>query len=68
MEKARLLANESCRKKLSKTYIITFPDGHQETITNLKQFCFENNLNQGNMCSVASGKLEQHKGFRCSKL
>ena len=71
IEKQKLLArakmgSETSRKKLSKTYIITFPDGHQETITNLKDFCRKHNLNQGNMCSCASGRLKQHKGFKVS--
>ena len=49
--------------KSSKKYIITFPDGHEEKIVGLKAFCKKHNLNQGNMCSVANGKLKSYKGF-----
>ncbi len=50
----------------SKTYSVTFPDGHTENVHNMAQFCRKHNLHPGNMCSVAKGKLMQYKGFVCS--
>lgn len=55
-------------KSLSKKWLITFPDGHQETIINLKEFCTNNNLDQGNMVSVSKGRCKQHKRFVVSLL
>ncbi len=51
----------------SKKWIITFPDGHEEIIIGLVQFCEEYGLLPGNMCAVARGLngRKQHKGFKC---
>lgn len=61
--------NESTKLKLqeknSKTYIVTFPDLHTETIKNMKKFCENNNLIATAMSKVAMGKATQHKGFSC---
>lgn len=58
---------EALIKKVSKDYVITFPDGHEELITNLSEFCRSNNLNKGNMCSVAHGRRAHYKGYKCRK-
>jgi len=44
----------------AKSYIITFPDGHEENIIGLNQFCREYNLQPSSM--TCRGKS---KGFRC---
>jgi group I intron endonuclease len=49
----------------SKKYIITFPDGHEEVIIGLNQFCKDNKLRASNMCNVAKGRAKSHKGFKC---
>jgi len=49
-------------EKLSKTWSITTPGGDVLIIKNLRQFCKENNLDQGNMCRGG------HKGWKCHKL
>lgn len=49
----------------SKSYTIVYPDGRLEEIKNLTKFCREQNLDQGNMSSVANGKSLQHKGYKC---
>lgn len=49
----------------SKKYIITFPNGEEKLIKCLNEFCKENNLNTSHMSSCATGKLKQHKGFKC---
>lgn len=47
---------------LAKTWQVTSPEGVVTTIINLRQFCKDNNLDQGNM---SRGK---HKGWKCVKL
>ena len=54
--------------KMSKTYEITFPDGHKEIITNMRKFCRENNLNNSAMIQISLGKLNHHKQFKAEKL
>jgi hypothetical protein len=54
--------------KNSKTYIITFPDDHEEIIIGLNKFCKENNLDSDTITKVAkigTGRYKQHKGFKC---
>jgi hypothetical protein len=49
----------------SKVYIITFPNGGEEIIKGLAEFCRNNKLNVCHMSSIATNKLKQHKGFKC---
>lgn len=55
-------------KALSKEWTITTPDGVKICISNLQEFCRDNNLDQGNMVKVSQGKLKQHKGYVCSRV
>ena len=48
------------------TYLVTHPDGTEEVVTNIAQFCRENNLSRACVCNVAKGRQEQHRGFRFS--
>lgn len=44
-------------KRNAKTYIVEFPDGHEETITNLDRFAKEHNINAGNLhASITNGR------------
>lgn len=52
-------------EKMSLTYIITNPFGDIFHITNLRQFCITNNLNNGAMCRVAKGQLNHYKKWKC---
>jgi len=47
---------------------ITKPDGSKETITNLKQYCRERNMNHSGMLQVISGRLKSYKGHLCKRL
>lgn len=49
-------------------YIATSPDGIEYRIKNLRQFCSENELSDGSMGQVISGKRKHHKGWKCRKL
>lgn len=44
------------------------PSGNQYIISNMQEFCRENNLNSGAMNLVSSGKRKHHKGYVCKKL
>jgi hypothetical protein len=45
-------------------YIVTHPDGHEETIRGLSAFCLKFGLAQGALTRVARGQAHHHKGFR----
>jgi hypothetical protein len=49
-------------------YLVTFPDGHQESVYNMTEFCKKHGLSKGNMSMVASGKLPHTKQFKCVKI
>ena len=53
---------------LSKKYMVTNPAGESYEITNLRKFCTDNNLDQGNMSAVASGRQKTCKGWKCSRI
>ena len=55
-------------KSSSKSYIVMSPFGEEYKITNLKKFCENNNLDNGTMSAVASGKRKHHKGWKCIKI
>lgn len=55
-------------KALSKQWKITDPIGNIFIIENLREYCEENHIDQGNMVKVSQGKLKQHKGYLCEKL
>lgn len=45
-------------------YIITFPDGHEETISGLNKFCREHGLNPSNLSKVVFGQVTHHRGYK----
>jgi hypothetical protein len=53
---------DSVSKKLSLNWQVTSPAGVIMTITNLRKFCLENNLDQGNLSRGS------YKGWKCSKI
>jgi len=48
----------------AKTYILRSPKGERVEIHNLRKFCRENGLNQGNMVKLFSGKAKTCKGWK----
>lgn len=46
------------------TYIVTYPDGHEETITNLSQFCRDHGLHNALAVKVAKGKRGHTGGYK----
>ena len=61
-EKDRWAAFEKAK---CKNCIITFPDGHEENIKGLTEFCKKNNLNQGAMNRISLHQLNHYKSFHC---
>lgn len=51
--------------KLSKKFLITFPDGHVELVKGLRKFCRDHKLYPKIMRLVANGKKDKHKNFKC---
>lgn len=49
-------------------WIVTNPDGDEISISNLKQFCRENDLIYASMIFIANGRINQHRGWKCKKL
>ena len=47
-----------------KAYVITHPNGTEETIINLRQFALAHNLDPGNLSQVACGRKSHHKGYK----
>lgn len=47
----------------ARKWIITFPDGHIETILNMAKFCREYNLQFSLLHNTVTGKRKHHKGF-----
>lgn len=50
-----------------KKYLVTYPNGNKKIITNLLNFCKENNLNNGHMFQICKNKkgFKSCKGFKC---
>jgi hypothetical protein len=51
--------------RVAKEYIITFPDGHEEQIKNLSQFCKKHNLRDDSLRHVCAGRISHSNGFKC---
>ena len=51
-----------------KKWIVTTPTGDEVTITNMAQYCRENDLSKSKMTLVSQGDRKQHKGYKCHKL
>ena len=59
---------DRARESLESSWLITNKQGQTFNIVNLRSFCRENNLDQGNMVKVSQGILKQHKGWKCLKI
>jgi hypothetical protein len=55
-------------QKLALSYILTDPTGVEFSITNLTQWCKENNLFASNFCKVLNGTSEHYKGYKIKKI
>ena len=44
-----------------KSWLITFDDGREESVTNLAKWCVENNYNKCHLSAISKGKRNYHK-------
>lgn len=58
-----LITQSENSKAIAKTYEFISPDGEHVVITNLHQYCKDNNMNQSNMSQLYSGKRKSVKGW-----
>lgn len=56
------------KNPMAKCYRVWFPDGTEQTIKCLSNFCKEHGLTYRNACGVIEGKQKHHKGFRFARL
>ena len=59
---------QRARETFECAWVVISPKGESLNIVNLRKFCNENNLDQGNMVKVSQGILKQHKGWTCYKV
>ena len=59
---------DRARETLECAWLVTNTQGQSFNIVNLRKFCIENKLDQGNMVKVSQGILKQHKGWKCLKI
>lgn len=53
---------------ISRSFRVTFPNGNQKMVRNLRKFCVDHNLDPCNMSSVSKGRRKQHKGFKVQRM
>jgi hypothetical protein len=53
----------SCSISKRKEWILLSPNGNEYYTNNLKEFCKQNSLNYGNICSVSRGERKHNKGW-----
>lgn len=59
---------QRAKESLECSWLLTTPEGKQINIVNLRQFCLNNGLDQGNMVKVSQGIIKQNKGWKCVKI
>lgn len=59
---------DRARETLECAWVVTNVKGESFNIVNLRKFCANNGLDQGNMVKVSQGILKQHKGWKCLKV
>lgn len=59
---------QRARETFECSWVVTNPKGESFNIVNLRKYCKENNLDQGNMVKVSQGLAKQHKGWTCFKI
>lgn len=50
----------------AKSYLMIDPNGNQIEIHNMRKYCEDKGLHQGNMIQVVKGKRLQHKGYKAA--
>lgn len=68
MSGRKITWQDKISKSKSKNWLIIKPDGTKINITNLNQYCKNNDLSNSKMSLVASGIRKHHKGYFCMKV
>jgi hypothetical protein len=55
-------------ERLSKEWMITFPDGHNEIVKNIKEFCRDKGFGPSQLYNVAYGNQKSCHGYKCQKM
>ena len=50
-----------------RSYILITPDGSREQVTNLAQYCRENDLNRTALGNILCGRAKTHRGYKIIK-
>lgn len=69
--KGRKLSEEHRRKTANSKacdWLIIKPNGEEEIVHNLVEYCKKNNLNRSSMGEVSLGRREHHKKYKCKKV
>ena len=67
-ETIKLMSDVMKGKTLSaKEWIVTDPSEVEIFVTNLKEFCRNNNLSDSAMCLVSKGQRKHHKGYKVKR-
>lgn len=64
---AKLINKEASAKRFSREWVIVYPDGKEENIVNLRDFCRKNGLRHGPLIDVSDGVIESYKGYKCKR-
>jgi hypothetical protein len=59
---------QKAREANQKKWLIIKPDGTEEIVINLRKYCLENNLDQGNMVTIADNPDRTCKGYQVFRL
>lgn len=59
---------EEQKNKISKKWLVTKPDGTEELVINLNEYCKKNGIIANNMRKVAYGERKTCSGYKCQKL
>jgi hypothetical protein len=51
-----------------KEWIVITPEGTEEFVINLSEYCITKNISRSKMYSVAAGRRNHHKGYKCRKV
>lgn len=66
--KGKIFQKKGKESKLSKEYLIIFPDGKKEIIKGIREFARKNNLKHQGLFSVLRGRQTHHRNFKCERI
>jgi len=55
------------KQEESGKFIVTFPNGKEQVVSKMTEFCKEHDLNKSALYAIMRGERKKHKGFRIRK-